>query len=155
MERQKEIIVNTRIGRQSVSLDKVIRFPRGLIGFEHRHDFALLQIRENSAFLVLQSLDDPRLGLLVADPYMFLSSYEIRIGDAEQALLQVEKPEDVTVLVTVSIPPGQPEKTTLYLSGPILFNHTAKIGMQVPQVDGASPSHVCINLRGKKEDEAK
>ncbi len=149
MERQKEIIVDTRIGRQSISLDKVIRFPRGLIGFERRQSFALLQIRENSAFLVLQSLDEPRLGLLVTDPYMFLKSYEIRIGDAEQALLQVKKPEDVTVLVTVSIPPGQPEKTTLNLSGPILFNHAAKIGMQIPQVGGTHPSHVCINLCGK------
>lgn len=152
MEREKEITVETRIGQQRISTDKIIHFPRGLVGFESMHEFALLQIQEDSPFLVLQSVDEPRLGLLVTNPYAFLKEYEIRIGDAEQAILKVADPQDLTVLVTVSIPAGHPDKTTLNLSGPVIFNHSARIGMQVPQVDGRGPSHVRVNLTAKREE---
>jgi len=143
MENRRE--VSTRLGRQIVDMDKVIHFPRGIIGFEDRKDFTLLQIRPEAPFLVLQSMDDPGLGLLVADPYGFMPDYTLKIGDAEQKLLQVEKREDLAVLVTVAIPPGKPEETVISLTGPILINHAAKIGVQVPQTDIKGPTKVCLN----------
>jgi flagellar assembly factor FliW len=138
MESRKEI--ETRLGRQAVDLDKIIRFPRGIIGFEDLKEFTLLQIRPDAPFLVLQSVDDPGLGLLVADPYGFLPEYTLKLGDAEQKMLRVEKREDLAVLVTVAIPPGKPEETVLSLSGPILINHAAKIGLQAPQTDMKGPA---------------
>ena len=51
---------------------KELFFPRGLMGFEEHHRFTLLKIRGEAPFLILQSLDDPKLGLLVGDPYAFL-----------------------------------------------------------------------------------
>ena len=50
----------------------------------------------------------PEVGLLVADPYSFLSSYPVMLGEAEQKLLKLEKSEDSAILVTVSIPAGRP-----------------------------------------------
>ena len=132
--------VSTRLGRQMVDMDKVIHFPRGIIGFEDRKEFTLLQIRPEAPFLVLQSMDDPCLGLLVADPYGFMPNYTLKIGDAEQKLLQVEKRDDLAVLVTVAIPPGRPEETVISLTGPILINHAARIGIQAPQTDMKGPS---------------
>ncbi|GFM37791.1 hypothetical protein DSM19430T_24750 [Desulfovibrio psychrotolerans] len=127
-------------------MDKVIYFPRGLMGFEDKHDFTLLQLKEGSPFLVLQSMDDPRLGLLVADPYSFLEDYPIRVGEAEQKLLRLQNIRQVAVLVTVSIPKGEPEKTALNLSGPILVNHQARLGLQIPQTDGKFPSQVYLHM---------
>ncbi len=72
---RNERIIETRLGRQVIALDKVIHFPRGLMGFEDQHEFTLLQIKPGASFLVLQSMSDPRLGLLVADPYCFLEDY--------------------------------------------------------------------------------
>ena len=138
MENRTEI--DTRLGRQVVDLDKVIHFPRGIIGFEQRKQFTLLQIRPEAPFLVLQSMDDPGLGLLVADPYGFMPEYTLRIGDAEQKLLQVSRREDLAVLVTVAIPPGKPEETVISLTGPILINHAARIGIQAPQTEMKGPS---------------
>ncbi len=143
MENRKEI--DTRLGRQTVDLDKVIYFPRGIIGFEDRKQFTLLQIRPEAPFLVLQSLDDPGLGLLVADPYGFMPEYTLKLGDAEQKLLQVEKREDLAVLVTVAIPPGKPEETVISLSGPILINHAARIGIQAPQTDIKGPTKIKLH----------
>ena len=128
-----------------VSLDKVIHFPRGIIGFEDRKDFTLLQIRPDAPFLVLQSMTDSGLGLLVADPYSFMDAYPLRAGDAEQKILQVASLEEVAVLVTVSIPHGKPEEMFLSLTGPILINHAARIGMQVPQTDFAGSPKLHLN----------
>lgn len=127
-------------------MDKIIYFPRGIMGFEDKHEFTLLQLKDGSPFLVLQSMDDPRLGLLVADPYSFLEDYPIRVGEAEQKLLRLQNIRQVAVLVTVSIPKGEPEKTALNLTGPILINHQAKLGLQVPQVDGKFPNQVYLHM---------
>jgi flagellar assembly factor FliW len=148
MERQTELReTETRLGRQFIDMDKVIAFPRGLMGFEKQRAFALLKIRENSPFLVLQSLRNTGIGLLVSDPYAFLPEYRIRIGDAEQRLLQVESAGQLAVLVTVSIPHGRPEQTAINLTGPILINHEARIGLQVPQPD-VNPPRILLRLPG-------
>lgn len=73
---------------------------------------------------------------------LFLPEYRIKIGDAEQNMLQVKTAGELAVLVTVSIPPGHPERTALNLTGPILINHEARIGLQVPQAD-VNPPRVC------------
>jgi flagellar assembly factor FliW len=143
MAETKEI--ETRLGRQTVELDKVLHFPRGIIGFEDRKDFILLQIRPGAPFLVLQSMEDSGLGLLVADPYGFLPDYTIKVGDAEQKILKITKREQLAVLVTVAIPPGRPEQTVISLTGPVLINHAAKIGLQAPQTDMKEPTKIYLN----------
>ena len=146
---RNEKIIETRLGRQVVALDKIIHFPRGLMGYEDQHEFTLLQIKPEASFLMLQSMTDPRLGLLVADPYCFMDDYQVRLNEAEQKILNIANREQVAVLVTVSIPPGRPEKTALTLSGPILVNHEAKLGLQVPQMEGLYPSQLFIHEQHK------
>lgn len=146
----KEIKVQTRLGEQKVGLDRVLRFPRGLIGYEDKRDFVLLQIREDVPFLVLQSLEEPSLGLMVADPYNFMDDYSVRLSDAEQHMLSVDSPGQVSVLVTVSIPAGKPEETCLNLLGPVVINHEARIGMQVPQSETSQPAKIYLNKMNKK-----
>jgi flagellar assembly factor FliW len=68
------------------------------------------------------------------------------VGEAEQKLLRLQNIRQVAVLVTVSIPKGEPEKTALNLTGPILINHQAKLGLQVPQVDGKFPNQVYLHM---------
>ena len=136
--------IRSRLGMVEVKSDEVIRFPRGLIGFEQLHEFALLQIKEGSPFLLLQSLEEERLGLIVADPYSFLTDYQIVVEEADRAILDLKNEEDLTVLVTVTIPPGRPEKTTLNLTGPIVINASKKVGLQIPQVELKVPSRVEI-----------
>ena len=146
---RNEKIIETRLGRQVVALDKIIHFPRGLMGYEDQHEFTLLQIKPEASFLMLQSMTDPRLGLLVADPYCFMDDYQVRLNEAEQKILNIANREQVVVLVTVSIPPGRPEKTALNLSGPILVNHEAKLGLQVPQMEGLYPAQLFIHEQHK------
>ncbi len=145
MARQKERVIQTRIGRRVIELDKTLYFPHGLIGFEDQREFVLLQIKGDSPFLILQSVNSPKVGLLVADPYSFTTKYEIKVGEAEQKILRLKNIRQLAVLVTVSIPPNEPEKTALNLSGPILVNYEARVGLQVPQVDGKYSGHIYLH----------
>lgn len=134
MARSKEIEIDTRLGRRCIDADKVVHFPRGLAGFENERDFILLQIRPEAPLLILQSVNTPVVGLLVADPYSFFDkSYAPQVGDAEKQLLRIESLEQAAVLVTVSIPAGAPEQAALNLTGPIVINYEARVGLQVPQ----------------------
>ena len=98
MARNKEIEIETRLGRRSVDAEKVVHFPRGLAGFENERDFILLQIRPEAPLLILQSTSNPVVGLLVADPYSFFDrSYAPQVGDAEKQLLSIESLEQAAV----------------------------------------------------------
>ncbi len=134
MARNKEIEIDTRLGRRCIDADKVIHFPRGLAGFENERDFILLQIRPDAPLLILQSVTTPVVGLLVADPYSFFDkSYVPQVSDAEKQLLSIESLEQAALLVTVSIPAGAPEKAVLNLTGPIVINFEGRVGLQIPQ----------------------
>lgn len=109
-------------------------FPVGWPGLKTNGIFILLQIRPEAPLLILQSVNTPVVGLLVADPYSFFDkSYAPQVGDAERQLLHIESLEQAAVLVTVSIPAGAPEQAALNLTGPIVINYEARVGLQVPQ----------------------
>ncbi|MDR2488135.1 MAG: flagellar assembly protein FliW [Desulfovibrio sp.] len=133
MASNEVVAIQSRLGEREVRLDKVILFPCGIIGFEDAREFTLLQIQENSPLLVLQSMEEPSLGLLVADPFAFVPEYSLDVSDAEQHMLQARDVQELAVLVTATIPPGRPEETVLNLLGPIVVNHRARIGLQIPQ----------------------
>lgn len=133
MARENEVEIDTRLGRRVINTDKVIHFPHGLIGLENEREFILLQIRPEAPMLILQSVHNPLVGLLVADPYSFMNEYRVVASEAEMQQLQVERLEEAAVLVTVSIPAGRPQDAVLNLTGPIFINHQTRIGLQAPQ----------------------
>ena len=151
MAKKDERVVETRLGRMVLPEERVLRFPRGLIGFGEHREFTLIQVREDSPFLVLQSLSDPSLGLLVADPYTFMTEYEVVIGEADRRLLGIEAREQASLLVTVTIPQGMPERTSLNLSGPIVINNDARVGLQIPQTDSRYPAHYTPGMTSLKK----
>lgn len=146
--------MKTRLGSLAVDLNRVIRFPRGIIGFEDCKEFTLLQLKDDSPFLILQSMTRPDLGLMVADPYTFVPDYNVKIGSAEQKILKLDNIRQIAVLVTVTIPPGKPEDTALNLMGPIIVNSASRVGLQVPQVDTKYPARLMVSEMKQKAAEA-
>jgi flagellar assembly factor FliW len=153
--RTKKLVIRTKLGEREIARDSVIYFPHGLIGMDDKREFVLIPVRENSPFLLLQCVTDPGLGLLVADPFPFLPEYNIKLEQAEKKLLRVENLRQIAVLVTVSIPKNRPEDTTFNLSGPIILNTKARLGVQVPQLDGKNPAHLRLAdaQRGARPEE--
>jgi len=139
--RTKKIVLQTKLGEREVARDSVLYFPHGLIGLDDKREFVLIPVRENSPFLLLQCVTDPGLGLLVADPFPFYPEYSIKLEQAEKKILRVENMRQIAVLVTVTIPRNMPSETTLNLSGPIILNTKARLGIQAPQMDSKLPTH--------------
>lgn len=146
---REEVIIDTRLGQQTIEPEKIINFPQGLIGFENQQKFILLQIQPASPFIILQSIDNPKLGLLVADPYSFIKHYTVQLNDTEKTILQSEI-HNLAILVTMTIPKGKPALTRLNLTGPILINYDTKIGLQVPQPNLETTSHIYIYHPGEE-----
>ena len=150
--RSKTILIQTKLGEREVTRDSVLFFPHGLIGLDDKREYVLIPVRENSPFLLLQCVTDPGLGLLVADPFPFLPDYNVKLEQAEKKILRVENIRQIAVLVTVTIPKNRPQETTLNLSGPIILNSKARIGMQVPQTDAKYPTHFRLVDAQRQED---
>ncbi|MFW5730041.1 MAG: flagellar assembly protein FliW [Desulfonatronovibrionaceae bacterium] len=154
MDKKEQREINSRMGRVLVEPGKSIYFPRGLIGMERVKEFVLLQIKPDSAFYVLQNLENSRLGLVVADPFVFISDYQVHLGSTEERVLKAPKPHELAVMVSVTIPRGCPERTTLNMSGPIVINTSARIGLQVAQHDAEGKSRIMLSeLDGHNSEE--
>ncbi|KAB1440255.1 flagellar assembly protein FliW [Pseudodesulfovibrio senegalensis] len=149
MARERKQVIQTRLGEREISTDAIVYFPRGLVGLEDKREYVLLQVRDDSPFMLLQCVTDPGLGLLVADPYVFIKDYDVKLDKAEKKILKLSNIRQLAVLVTVTIPQDKPEDTTLNLSGPILVNTEERVGLQAPQIESGYPAW--YRLSDKKE----
>ena len=61
MDKQR-ISINSRIGKLEVDRDRMIHFPRGLIGFEALREFVLVEFKPGTPFHFLQSVEVPGMG---------------------------------------------------------------------------------------------
>ncbi|PKN41102.1 MAG: flagellar assembly protein FliW [Deltaproteobacteria bacterium HGW-Deltaproteobacteria-18] len=150
MDKQRQTI-NSRIGQLVISPDKTIRFPRGIIGFESLREFALVEFKPGTPFHFLQSLEMPSMGMMLADPFPFLPKYEIRLAAAEERILRVRSIRDLIILVSVTVPKGDPQGSTLNLTGPICVNVQQRLGLQSPQVELGLPSQVLLRDLGNED----
>lgn len=150
MDKQRKK-VNSRIGPLLVSADKTIRFPRGLIGFENLREFVLVEFKPGTPFHFLQSLEMLGMGMMLADPFSFIPRYEIRLSAAEERILKVKTIRDLVILVSVTVPRGNPEGCTLNLTGPICVNVQERLGLQSPQVELGFPARILLKDLGEPD----
>ncbi|MBP9943239.1 MAG: flagellar assembly protein FliW [Desulfomicrobium sp.] len=148
---KKRQTINSRIGQLVISSDKTIRFPRGIVGFESLREFALVEFKPGTPFHFLQSLEMPSMGMMLADPFSFLPNYEIRLAAAEERILRVRSIRDLVILVSVTVPKGDPQGSTLNLTGPICVNVQERLGLQSPQVELGFPSRVLLRDLGNDD----
>ncbi|OGI07131.1 MAG: hypothetical protein A2Y40_07035 [Candidatus Margulisbacteria bacterium GWF2_35_9] len=118
-------IKTIRFGEIEVDNDKILSFVVGPLGFENNLRWVIV---DNGLLGWLQSIDDPELAFVVANPFEFYENYEFSINPEEMKLLEVTTDKEVSVLSIVSIPP-KVENMTINLLAPIVINmkgHKAK-----------------------------
>jgi flagellar assembly factor FliW len=108
-------------------MDKKIHFPKGLIGLENYRDFTFVELPEQTQFWLLQSIEDQHFGLVLTNPFWFMSDYDFELTESEAA--QVGEKEKLDVFVTVNVA-ATPENITANLMGPIIVNQSTGIGFQ-------------------------
>lgn len=118
----------TRFGVVTIAEDRVITFPRGLLGFPGRTRFCLLEPGNDACFFWLQSLEEPSLAFVVTDPSLFVSDYHVPIRPDQLTELGVDRIEDAQVFVVVNKVDGS---LTGNLQGPLLVNTLTRTGEQL------------------------
>lgn len=117
----------TRFGTVEIADDRVITFPRGLLGFSEHKRFCLLEPAEDSAFFWLQSVEDPTLAFVVTDPSFFVPEYSVPIRAEQMGELGMSKLEDAQVFVIVN---KVDQTLTGNLQGPLVINTLTRNGEQ-------------------------
>ena len=82
-------IQTTRFGRMEVNEERIITFPRGLLGFPSHTRYALIQTGEENYFFWLQSVDEASLAFVVTDPTIFFKDYQVPLKDETQQELEL------------------------------------------------------------------
>ncbi len=126
-------IETTRFGTLDIDADRTLHFAKGLLGFDERHDYVLLEAGDADTadaptFWWLQSLDDPSLAFVVTDPSVFVSTYRVPVHAQQMSELGVEKLEDAQVLVIVN---KRGQTLTGNLQGPLVINLHTREGQQL------------------------
>lgn len=123
-------IDSPRFGTLQIEPSRIIDFPVGLAGFEDCKRFTLFHPEEDSPrYFILQSIDDPAVAFHIADPALFGFNFDINLTDEEAALLQLESPDDVAVVVILTKgDPSDPLRANL--NAPLVLNLVAKRGLQ-------------------------
>ncbi len=118
----------TRFGTVSVSEDRLITFPKGLLGFGSCTRFCLLEPSEDACFFWLQSVEDAGLAFVVTDPNFFVPEYSVPIRAEQMEELGIKELGDAQVFVIVN---KVDSTLTGNLQGPLVINTLTKTGEQM------------------------
>ncbi len=125
--------ITTKIfGEIIIDDDKIINFPNGIIGFPDLVDFALVHDEDKGTDSIhwLQSIQEPAFAIPVMDPLIVCPDYNPEADDELLNVLGEIVPEELLVLVTVTVPKDL-TKMSVNLKGPIIINAAEKKALQV------------------------
>lgn len=123
------MVVNTsRFGPVEVDEQRVIEFPKGLLGFPRFKQYVLIQTGDGSYFYWLQSTEAPDLAFVVTDPSLFVSSYKIPVKPEQMEELGMASLEEAQVLVIVN---KRGNVLTGNLQGPLVIHVNRRVGEQM------------------------
>ncbi len=124
----------SRFGAIEIKETEIIKFPEGLLGFNHLHEYVLLKDPKQEPFLWLQSLEDPNLAFVVVSPFLFFPGYEINVKAHELTVIQLEDITKAEILTIITIP-SDPKNLTANLRGPLVINSEMKLAKQLVLID--------------------
>ncbi|MCM1267469.1 MAG: flagellar assembly protein FliW [Bacteroidales bacterium] len=126
--------ITTRVfGEITIDDEKLIHFPNGIIGFPDLQDFALIHDEEKGTETIhwLQSIQEPAFAMPVMDPLIVCPDYNPEVDDELLKNIGELIPEELLVMVTVTIPKNNVQGMTVNLKGPIVINAAERLGTQV------------------------
>lgn len=123
-----------QFGAIEIGESQVITFPKGLLGFAGLHRYVLVDREDCHPFRWLQCVDSGDLALVVVDPLSFFPDYTVSVHAREVADIGAMDPEEVEILTIVTIP-GELERMSVNLQGPILVNRMNMLAKQLVLTD--------------------
>jgi flagellar assembly factor FliW len=123
-------IATLRFGELEIPEEKIIEFPKGILGFEQFQKYIILQHEESEPFRWMQSIEDPNLAFVITNPAYFFPNYKIEMHLRELNEIEVSEESNVETYVIVTIPKDISQMSA-NLQGPLLINTDVGLGKQV------------------------
>lgn len=138
------IIQTSRFGPLEIDETRLIRFPKGILGFPDQQEYALIQTAEESGFYWLQAVDRAELAFVVCDPRLFVPDYVVPVKLEELSQIGLSSPSDAQVFTIVN---KVDDMLTGNLQGPIVVNVETRQARQLVLSDRRySTRHPLMNL---------
>lgn len=126
--------IKTRVfGEVEIEDAKIITFENGIVGFPDMKRFALVHDEEKgvgAGIRYLQSIEEPEFAMPVMDPLQIVPDYNPEIEDELLNPLGTITPENLLVLVTVSVPKNITQ-ISINLQAPIIINADERKAAQI------------------------
>jgi flagellar assembly factor FliW len=122
------------LGPLTLDPAELYTFPIGLVGLERYHRYALVESGRPGVWW-LQSVDEPSLVFVLADPFQHVASYDVDVADAELAHIGPASADQLLVLAVVTLPRGAGAVATANLRAPVVLNVATRRGRQVVLTD--------------------
>jgi len=126
------ILQTTRFGQVEVDEQRIITFPKGILGFPDYKTYVLIEPGQDTYFFWLQSTQSPDLAFVVTDPSLFVSSYQVPIKTEQLDEMGMQGIEEAQVFVIVN---KRGNLLTGNLQGPLVINVRDRIGEQLVLAD--------------------
>lgn len=125
-------IQTTRFGPLTVDDQRVMTFPKGLLGFTEHQRYALIQTSNENYFFWLQCVDDASLAFVVTDPSIFFKDYDVSLRQETADELGISDPQALQVFVICN---KVGDWLTGNLLGPIVVNAATRVAQQIVLTD--------------------
>src|ERR1035437_305715 len=122
-------IQTSRFGVISVTVDDVINFPEGLLGFNELHQFVLLDDPSDEIFAWLQSCQDPGIAFPLLEPELFATNYKVQLTKHDLEILGLKSSVGIRTFAIITIP-SDPTLMTANLKAPVVINVSSRVARQ-------------------------
>ncbi|QWR76950.1 flagellar assembly protein FliW [Candidatus Magnetomonas plexicatena] len=129
----------TRFGAVEVEDNRIISFPRGLIGFKDLTRYCVLPHKEPIKWL--HSVDDPDVAFMVSNPFEFFPDYSFKVEDFVEEYLGCYGVENVLVFVILTVTDN---KLYVNLKSPIIINTSNMKGAHLVLSDDSIPVRTLV-----------
>jgi len=123
--------IHTRsLGTVTIEPQSVLYFTKGILGFEHCHNWHLFhEEKEDPVVFWLQSLDDPDVMLNVINPAVLNLDYALSLTETELFELDAETHHTLAALLILSRS-GPEQRIKALTHAPIIINLDTQKGLQ-------------------------
>ncbi|KGA82421.1 flagellar assembly protein FliW [Lysinibacillus fusiformis] len=125
------------LGEVEIIEQDILTFEHGLLGLEEERKFILLPIDADLPLAILQSVERPEIGFVVAYPFAFKKDYSFDISEEDLEQLYLVKEEDVLTYSIVTMKDTF-QDSTINLLAPLIINMKKKCGKQIVLQDSRS-----------------
>ena len=148
--------IKTRIfGDVTISDDKMISFPNGIVGFPDLKDFALIHDEEQgdqAGIRWMQSVQEPNFAMPVINPLVVKEDYDPMVDD--ELLSVIGKGENILVMTTITVPTDL-SKMSVNLKAPFVINVDTRKAVQVVLEDDLPVKFYVYELLKARKENAK